>query len=140
MVAGIFADRFFDSDTNLICRQNIFTAILLALVGMLSIVGFLLIDFVSGGVTAGYADAYSSYSAMSSWTNNFLGFFYNWFTLLGVSVAEKTPLVSSESIVTMIRIFGALLLLVVPVILVFRYNIRCFVPAAPQTSQLTLRF
>ena len=122
LVAGIFADRFFDSDTNLICRQNIFTAILLALVGMLSIVGFLLIDFVSGGVTAGYADAYSSYSAMSSWTNNFLGFFYNWFTLLGVSVAEKTPLVSSESIVTMIRIFGALLLLVVPVILAFRYN------------------
>ena len=122
LIAGVFAERFFDSDSKLTCRRNLFTAALLALVGFLSVIGFLLIDVVSGGVSAGYADAYSEYSAMSGWTNNFLGFFYNWFTLLGVDVAEKTPLVSSESIVTMIRIFGAILLLVVPVILACRYN------------------
>ncbi len=122
LVVGIFAERFLDSDTKLLSRRNLHTLALLGLVGILSVIGYLLIDFVAGGVTAGYADAYSAYSAMSSWTNNFLGFFYNWFTLMGVSVAEGTPLVSGESIVNMIRIFGAIMLLVIPVILACRYN------------------
>ena len=122
LVVGIFAERFLDSDTKLICRRNLHTLALLGMVGILSVIGYLLIDFVSGGVTAGYAEAYSAYSAMSTWTNNFLGFFYNWFTLMGVSVEAGTALVSKKSVFAMIRIFGAIMLLVIPVILVCRYN------------------
>lgn len=122
LVVGIFAERFLDADTKLTSRRNLHTLALLGLVGILSVIGYLMIDYVAGGVTAGYADAYSAYSAMTSWTNNFLGFFYNWFTLMGVSIAEGTPLVSTESIFAMVRIFGAIMLLVIPVILACRYN------------------
>ena len=122
LVAGLFAERFFDTETPLPSKRNLVTGILAAVVLVFSLIGFVSIDKISGGVTAGYADAYSAWSAMSSWTDNFLGFFHNWFTLLGVDVVAGDPLVSGESIVNMIRIFGALLLLIAPIILVCRYN------------------
>ena len=98
LVAGLFAERFFDSETPLLSKRNLVTGSLAAVVLMFSLIGFVSIDKIAGGVTAGYADAYSSWSAMSSWTDNFLGFFYNWFTLLGADVVAGDPLVSGASI------------------------------------------
>lgn len=121
LLCGIFADRFFNED-KLLCRRNISTAVLLLFILLCSAVGFLMIEPLSHGVTAGYADAYSAYSAMSSWCDNLLGFFENWLSLLGVSVASGDPLVSMDSIVNMIRIFGGIVLLVAPVILAVRFN------------------
>lgn len=122
LLCGIFAERFFDDSEPLTSGRNVRTGVLLLVTLLCSAVGFLLIGVISHGVTAGYADAYSAYSAMGSWTNNFLGFFYNWFTLLGVSVAEGEPLVSLSSVINIIRIFGAILLLIAPVALLCRYN------------------
>ena len=122
LVAGLFAERFFDTETKLLSKRNLVTGALAAVVLVFSLIGFVSIDKISGGVTAGYAEAYSAWSAMSGWTNNFLGFFHKWFTLLGIDVVAGDPLVSSASIVNMIRIFGALLLLIAPIILVCRYN------------------
>ncbi len=121
LLCGIFVDRFFNED-RLLCRRNVNTALLLLLVLVCSALGFILIVPLSHGVTAGYADAYSAYSAMSSWTDNLLGFFENWLSLLGVSVASGDPLVSLASIVNMIRIFGGIILLVAPVVLACRFN------------------
>lgn len=122
LVAGLFAERFFDSETPLLSKRNLVTGSLAAAILVFSLIGFVSIDKIAGGVTAGYADAYSSWSSMGDWTNNFLGFFYNWFTLLGVDAVANDPLVSGASIVNMIRIFGALLLLIAPIILACRYN------------------
>lgn len=122
LFAGLIAERFFDSETPLLSKRNLATGTLAAVVLVFSLIGFVSIDKISGGVTAGYAEAYSAWSAMSSWTDNFLGFFYNWFTLLGADVAAGDPLVSGASIVNMIRIFGAILLLAAPIILACRYN------------------
>ncbi len=119
---GIVAERLTDVETPFFSRKNLRIFSAFTAFAAVSAVGYLLIDYVSGGVSAGYADAYSSYSAMSSWKNNFLGFFDNWFSLLGVSVAERDPLVSLDSIVNMIRIAGAFLLLVAPIVLLFFYG------------------
>lgn len=121
LVCGIFADRFFHSDA-LLCRRNISTALLLAGLVVFSMVGFVLIVPLSHGVSAGYADAYSSWSAMSTWADNFLGFFENWLSLLGVSVAAGDPLVSFSSIINMVRILGGIMLLVAPIILTCRFG------------------
>lgn len=121
LICGVFANRFLH-EGRLLCRRNVNTAILLALVVLCSALGFLLIGPLSHGVTAGYADAYSAYSAMSSWTDNFLGFFVNWLSLLGVSVTAGDPLVSLDSIVNMIRIFGGIILLVAPLVLAAGFN------------------
>lgn len=121
LVCGIFADRFFHRDA-LLCRRNLSTALLLALLAVFSMVGFVLIVPLSHGVSAGYADAYSSWSAMSTWVDNFLGFFANWLSLLGVSVTAGDPLVSLSSIINMVRVVGGIALLVAPLILLVRFN------------------
>ncbi len=119
ILAGIFAARLFDAETPILAKKNLCALGVLATLGVATLVGVALTERATGGVTAGYQEAYSSWSAMSAWTNNFLGFFNNWFSLLGVSVTAGSPLMSGESIINILRIFGALILLVAPVVLLF---------------------
>ncbi len=122
LVCGIFAERLFDAGERIASKKNLMTLVVLATVVVASTIGLALIGVISHGVSAGYAEAYSAYSAMSSWTDNFLGFPVNWFSLLGVSVSAGDPLVSLDSIYNMVGIFGGLMLLVAPVVLLCRYN------------------
>ncbi len=122
LLAGIFAERFFDGRETMASRRNRRTLLLVLALLAASCIGYLLIIPISHGVTAGYADGYSSYSAMSEWSKNFLNFFNNWFSLLGVSAASGDPLVSAGSIGNMVGIVGGLLLLAAPVVLLCRYS------------------
>lgn len=122
VLAGIFIERFFDAGEKLSSSRNLKTLGFLAALTAVSAVGFILIEKISDGVTAAYADAYSTYSDMSSWAGNFIGFWENWFSLLGVSVKAGDPLVSLDSIKNMIGIFGGIVLLAAPVVLLCRYN------------------
>jgi len=120
--AGVFLERFFDTETPIISKKNICSLLVVSIIGIGSAIGFLLIGAISGGVTAGYADAYSSYSATYTWVNNFLGFFTNWFSLSGTVTAGGEALVSEESIYNIIRIVGAIVILIIPVIMLFFYK------------------
>jgi len=120
--AGIFLERFFDTETPIISRKNICSFAVSLIVLAFSGLGFVLIDHISGGITAGYADAYSSYSQTSKWSDNFLGFFENWFSLAGASTNGGEAFVSADSIITMLRIAGAIILLVFPIIMLFFYK------------------
>ena len=93
-----------------------------ALIAVCSGIGYLLIDTVSGGITAGYADGYSNYSEMGAWVNNALGIFPSWLSLFGVFTDGTEALVSSESFYTVVGIIGASALLIIPVILLFFYK------------------
>ena len=122
LVCGIAAERLFDAGEGIASKKNLMTLVVLASVVVASTIGLALLGLISHGVSAGYADAYSAYSAMSSWVENFHGFLINWFTLLGVSAAAGDPLVSLDSIYNMVGIFGGLILLIAPVVLLCRYN------------------
>ncbi len=119
IIAGIFAERLFDGETPVLSKKNLCALGVLATIGVATIVGIKLTERATGGVTAGYQEAYSAWSAMSSWSNNFLGFFSNWFSLLGVSATAGDPLMSSESVINILRIFGGLVLLAAPIVLLF---------------------
>ena len=122
LLGGLFIERFLDVSEKLTSKGNMAMLALLGGLAIASAAGFLAIEPISGGVSAGYADAYSTWSGMSSWTGNLLGFMNNWFSLLGVSVEAGEPLVSLKSIYNFIGIAGGLLLLILPVVLLFRYN------------------
>ena len=97
-------------------------SLLLCLILFWSSLGYALIPLFTRGVEAGYANAYSTYSPMDEWMDNFLGIFHNWLTLFGVSVIKGDPLVSMDSVVNMLRIAGAFLLLFFPFVLLLRYQ------------------
>ncbi len=119
--AGILAERLFSPDPLLGSRGKR-SLYLILFVGGLSLLGILLIKPITGGVTAGYQEAYSTWSASSKWSQNLLTFFPNWFSLLGVDPASDDPLASGSSILHMIRILGGILLLILPVFLAFRWK------------------
>ncbi len=122
LLGGVFLERFLDGKEKLRSQRNRKTMMLLLSLLAASCLGYLLIIPITHGVMAGYADGYSTYSAMSAWVGNFQNFFINWFSLLGVSVASGDPLVSIESIWNMVGIGGGLLLLIAPVVLLCRYS------------------
>lgn len=122
LLCAVFMERFLDANVKWNSRCNIGTLALLVLVALSSVIGYLLIPTLSHGMIADYANTYAYYSSMSSWTDNFLGFFHSWFTLLGVNAKTGTPLLGNLSIVNVVRIFGGLVLLIAPFVLLFRYN------------------
>lgn len=119
---GLFIERFLDARDNLLSSGNMAMLTLLALLTAASAAGFMAIGPIRGDASAGYADAYSTWSAMSSWTGNSLGFMNNYFSLLGVSVEAGDTLVSLPSIINIIGIAGGLLLLTLPLILLLGYK------------------
>lgn len=122
VLAAMFAALFLDSEIKLISKQALCALIVIFAVGICTLVGMKLTDSVTGGITAAYQEAYSTYSAMGTWVNNFLGLFNNWFTLLGVSVSAGDPMMSVESVINMIRIFCGLFLLVAPIVMLCGYR------------------
>ena len=121
LLAALFFERLFSPDELLggTGKRNLW---LILFVGGLSAVGLLLTKPITGGVTAGYQEAYSTWSAPSQWSSNLLGFFPNWFSLLGVTAAAGNPLAGVPSVLNMLRILGGVLLLALPVALLFRWK------------------
>ncbi|MFA5562461.1 MAG: hypothetical protein WDA00_07490 [Eubacteriales bacterium] len=122
VLAAVFGERLLDGTEPLTSVRGLRTAGLLGAFSVCSAVGFLLIKPISHGVVAGYAEAFTSYSGMSEWTDNFLHFFENWFSLLGVSVKSGDPLLSRASIGPLVGIAGGVLLLLVPVAMLLGYR------------------
>ena len=117
LLVGIVAERLCDRDTPLFSPQNVRTFALVAAVAAATGIGVIMTARATGGVTAGYADAYSAYAAPSAWSKNLLNFLPNWFSLLGVSVRDGDPLASVDSVHNMLRIFCGLFLLVFPFVM-----------------------
>ena len=121
VLAALVAERFFDFKVKLFSWENI-KRYLLAFIMVLGIVaGLLLGKYVNGGVKAGYADAYSSFSNSSEWVNNFLKYFSVMFELLGVRVKTNMLIFSSDGIRNLLRIIFAIVLMVIPVVMAFLY-------------------
>lgn len=122
-ILGAFVLEFFLFDRPALpLRHKMALGYLMCLILFWSALGFAMIPLFTRGVEAGYANAYSTYSPMNEWMDNFLGIFHNWLTLFGVSVSQGDPLVSLDSVINMMRIAGAFLLLFFPFVLLFKYR------------------
>ena len=120
--AAIFAERFFDGSTKIFSKKNIPAALNLALIIVSSIIGLVILDALKGDKFANYTTIYSSFSKLGDWYANFASFFESYFSLIGVSVKGGEPLFAKESIPSLVRIVGGVILLVVPVVTLFRYK------------------
>lgn len=120
--AGFFAERFFDRSQSLFNKKNLPTALVLACSAVGMLFGTALLDALLGDISASYANAYSTFSAIDNWAANADKFFINWLTLLGVSVKTSDSLISGDSIVNILRIGTGILLTVVPLLLLCFYH------------------
>lgn len=124
-VAGaLILERIFAEaeDKNSFLRKVMDSTWLLLILLASALVGIVILKLVSGGVSAGYANAYSAYSGMSSWRNNLLKFGEAWFSLIGVNVADGDSFLSISAMGNLIRIFFGIFILVFPIICAFMYK------------------
>ncbi|MCI8668057.1 MAG: hypothetical protein HFI34_00830 [Lachnospiraceae bacterium] len=122
VLAAVAAERFFDFQTGWKDNSNISRYAVLVLLALGILAGVLAGSKVNGNLTAGYAEAYSSFSKSSEWIGNLGELFPSFMSLLGVDISDNTLLYSREGIFHLLRIICALLLLTVPVVMACMYR------------------
>jgi hypothetical protein len=121
VAGGYFLQTWFDGKKKLaVTNQKPFwITISIILIGV--IIGTIFLLILRSKVSQGYADAYSVFSNPSEWIKNANKFIEQWFTLIGVEIHYGEPLGSFKSILNMVRIVFGVLLLVIPVLMIFKY-------------------
>ena len=122
LFGAVAAEWLLDRKTPLLCKQNIPVYRIACILAGATVLGLALLAFFRGGVTAGYADAYSAYSSMNEWADNALRFPEHWFSLLGVDAQDGDSLFSAASVINILRVLCGLLLLIVPAAAAFFYH------------------
>lgn len=84
--------------------------------------GFVALKKFTAGISAGYAEAYSTYSGMNDWVDNFLKLPKHWFELFGVEVENGLAMFSFASIINLIRIAAALIVAFAPAAALITYK------------------
>ncbi|MGN1403272.1 MAG: hypothetical protein ACI4XB_02995 [Ruminococcus sp.] len=116
ILAAIFLERLLDRHTPLLSNKNCSALVLLMILGVMILCGLKLGKIWAGSITAGYADAYSSFAAQSTWLEHVQSFPLAWLSLLGLEDIPGTALMDGDSIKNIIRMAAAILLLVLPIV------------------------
>ncbi len=122
VVGALFAYLFFETKTKLLCKENVSRYIVIGVATMGVLLGVVSIKQFTGGVEAGYANAYSKFAAIDDWTTNFLDIPKNLFTIMGATLNENTILFSGEGISILLRIVGTIILFGTPIVMLFQYK------------------
>lgn len=115
VILAVFCERFLDQNIKLRSFRNLDTLLLVILMSAGMCIGYLLTNHLAGEITAGYQEAYSAYSGMDSWMNNLLKFPTAWVSLLGATAVEGDPLLSVESVQSLLVIVMGIILLILPI-------------------------
>ncbi len=104
------------SKENIFSKKNVPSIIFCGIVLFSTLIGLLALNANTANLGVGYADAYSNYSNMPDWLDNFFKLPEHWFALFGVNAAYGMNIFSPESIVNVIRIATALILGIAPIV------------------------
>lgn len=123
-IAGLFAEFFADPSNNIRNRRCIRTIAVIGVSGVMILLGMKLNKHWVGDLSAGYQDAYSTFSPMGSWMENLLKLPIAWLRLNGVqdsayqtnSKGTGILLSNIEGVTNLLYILAALLVAVMPVI------------------------
>jgi len=103
------------SREKLTSKNNYFDFVFCALLGVGSGFGLCALSLLSSGITAGYANAYTSFSDTSEWINNLEKLPEAWCKLFGFAGYYGQSIFSPEAIVNIIRLGAALAVAIVPI-------------------------
>mgnify|MGYP000079070614 CR=1 FL=1 len=103
ILAGLFLERLLDRKTPLLHWKNTRALLLLLSLGIAVVSGMELGNIWANGVTGAYADAYSNWTAQSTWTEHLQKLPLAWLTLLGLEDIPGEKLMSGESVMNLIE-------------------------------------
>ncbi len=116
LIVGLAAQIIFDPREKIFSEKNktyVFSLILLAAA---TVLGYAILILLKGGITAGYATAYSALENVERWTDQLLLFPKSYFTLVGINV-EADGMVKA-----LIKTAASFIILVLPVLLLCVYR------------------
>ena len=122
VLAGIFAERFFDGRQKLFSSSSIPAAVMILTVMVSTLCGLVILKLLKGEKAAGYTSVYSMFSGVSDWYGNFTKLFSQFPELIGISIKKSDRMISKEAIVYLIRLAGMLVITVIPLVGLFRYK------------------
>lgn len=122
LTGAILLERYFDINKKLISGSNKKQYILAVIILAASLAGLLIGTLIKGDINVSYANAYSSFSKMSSWSQNALDLFTEYFSLLGVNSDRGVIIFSGAGIVILLRILTSCVLIAVPLIMALMYK------------------
>lgn len=122
VLAGIFAERFFDGRQKLFSSSSIPAAVMILTVMVSTLCGLVILKLLKGEKTAGYTSVYSMFSGISDWYGNFTKLFSQFPELIGISIKKSDRMISKEAIVYLIRLAGMLVITVIPLVGLFGYK------------------
>ena len=122
VLAGIFAERFFDGRQKLFSSSSIPAAVMILTVIVSTLCGLVILKLLKGEKTAGYTSVYSMFSGISDWYGNFTKLFSQFPELIGISIKKSDRMISKEAIVYLIRLAGMLVITVIPLVGLFGYK------------------
>lgn len=122
LCAGLAGYIILDFDNKLICDKNKLIIKALCTVIVAAVIGMIAVKFLSNGIGQGYADAYSSFNDKDTWFNNLSTFLSCHYTLLGVDINSRMPIMSFEGIINLLRIIMATVVVAAPYFGLVFYN------------------
>lgn len=122
VLAGIFAERFFDGRQKLFSSSSIPAAVMILTVVVSTLCGLVILKLLKGEKAAGYTSVYSMFSGVSDWYGNFTKLFSQFPELIGISIKKSDRMISKEAIVYLIRLAGMPVITVIPLVGLFRYK------------------
>ncbi|MDE6004891.1 MAG: hypothetical protein K2G88_05845, partial [Oscillospiraceae bacterium] len=122
VIASIFCERWLDRTTKIKSAKNFNALLLIIITGSGTYIGYLLTNLLAGDISADYEEAYSEYSAMNTWAEHLQEFPVAWFSLLGANMQEDDPLMSINSVQSLLIIITSIILLILPVIALCYYS------------------
>lgn len=116
------AEIFLNKENKLFSKESRVSLYFCLICGGSVIIGLWIMLMLSRGISAGYANAYSSYANMEDWLSNLCNFPQHWFLLFGVDAEYGMSIFSLESIINIIRMAAAVIIAAVPVIALILYK------------------
>ena len=116
------ADIILSPDKKLLHRDNYSSYVTVAVMGVSTLVGILLLKHWQGDITVNYTTYYSKINPTDKWMDNLMNIPKHWFTLLGCDMKVANEMFEIESIKMLIFAFEGLLLAVLPIVGFINYK------------------
>lgn len=122
ILGALFCERLLDHSTPMLSKKTLYSVLMLIICGIGVIGGMKLGEKIAGGVTAGYATAYSHFTEPGTWWEHIEGLPLAFLNLNGLSVSTDYFLMSKEGIDIIVLLAYSALIVILPFAALFCYG------------------